>query len=173
MKYLSKLVLLFVLTSCDTESSVIQFQNEKIPVSIAQDFKMVYTDSTITKSIISGKFHYDYSNDELNYSEFYENVELIIFDENKTSTINSDYAIVFNKYKFIEFSGNVNIMTSDNEFLKSNKLYYDTDNEWLFTEEEFEYVDKSNKIIANRLDSNRDFTDLITGSLTGTINISD
>ena len=64
-------------------------------------------------------------------------------------------------------------MTSENEILKSNILYYDTENEWLFTEEEFEYIDESNKIIANRLDSNRDFSDLVTGSLTGTINISD
>ena len=31
----------------------------------------------------------------------------------------------------------------------------------------------TNKIIANRLDSNRDFTDLITGNLTGTINITE
>ena len=33
--------------------------------------------------------------------------------------------------------------------------------------------DKTNKIIANRLDSNRDFTDLVTGNLTGSINISE
>jgi hypothetical protein len=49
--------------------------------------------------------------------------------------------------------------------------YYDTENEWLFTEDNFEYTDKTNTIIANRLDSNRDFTDLITGNLTGSINI--
>ena len=51
--------------------------------------------------------------------------------------------------------------------------YYDTENEWLFTEDDFEYTDKTNKIIANRLDSNRDFTDLVTGNLTGSINISE
>ena len=33
------------------------------------------------------------SNDLLNYSEFYEDVEVVIYDENKTSTINSQYAI--------------------------------------------------------------------------------
>ena len=32
---------------------------------------------------------------------------------------------------------------------------------------------KQIKIIANRLDSNRDFTDLVTGSLTGSINITE
>ena len=57
--------------------------------------------------------------------------------------------------------------------LTTSQLYYDTENEWLFTEDNFEYTDKSNKIIANRLDSNRDFTDLVTGKLTGSINISE
>ena len=134
---------------------------------------MTYTDSMLTKSFVSGKIHYDYTNDILNYSEFFEDVELVIYDENKTSTITSQYAIVYNSYRFMEFNDNVKITTSDGEVLTTDKLYYDTENEWLFTENNFEYIDKTNKIIANRLDSNRDFTDLVTGNLTGSINVSD
>ena len=134
---------------------------------------MTYTDSMLTKSFVSGKIHYDYTNDLLNYSEFFEDVELVIYDENKTSTISSQYAIVYNSFIFMEFNNNVKITTSDGEFLKTDKLYYDTENEWLFTENNFEYIDKTNKIIANRLDSNRDFTDLVTGNLTGSINITE
>ena len=134
---------------------------------------MTYTDSMLTKSFVSGKIHYDFTNDTLNYSEFFEDVELVIYDENKTSTISSQYAIVYNSYRFMEFNDNVEITTSDGEVLTTDKLYYDTENEWLFTENNFEYIDKTNKIIANRLDSNRDFTDLITGNLTGSINITE
>ena len=65
------------------------------------------------------------------------------------------------------------IETTDEELLVTEQLYYDSENEWLFTENSFEYTDKSNKIIAYRLDSNRDFTDLVTGKLTGSINITD
>ena len=134
---------------------------------------MTYTDSMLTKSFVSGKIHYDFTNDTLNYSEFFEDVELIIYDEDKTSTITSEYAIVYNSYRFMEFKNNVKITTSDGEVLVTDKLYYDTENEWLFTENNFEYTDKTNKIIANRLDSNRDFTDLVTGNLTGSINITE
>ena len=134
---------------------------------------MTYTDSMLTKSFVSGKIHYDYTNDILNYSEFFEDVELVIYDENKTSTITSQYAIVYNSYRFMEFNDNVKITTSNGEVLITDKLYYDTENEWLFTENNFEYIDKTNKIIANRLDSNRDFTDLVTGNLTGSINITE
>jgi len=73
----------------------------------------------------------------------------------------------------MEFNNNVKITTSDSELLTTDKLYYDTENEWLFTENKFEYIDETNKIIANRLDSNRDFTNLVTGSLTGSINITE
>ena len=162
-----------VIFSCTTELAETTYSNKKIPVSIAKNFTMTYTDSMLTKSFVSGKIHYDFTNDLLNYSEFYEDVELVIYDENKTSTISSQYAIVYNSFRFMEFNNNVKITTSDGEVLTTDKLYYDTENEWLFTENNFEYIDKTNKIIANRLDSNRDFTDLVTGSLTGSINITE
>ncbi len=164
---------LTVIFSCTTELAETNYSNKKIPVSIAKNFTMIYTDSMLTKSFVSGKIHYDFTNDLLNYSEFYEDVELVIYDENKTSTISSQYAIVYNSFRFMEFNNNVKITTSDGEVLTTDKLYYDTENEWLFTENNFEYIDKTNKIIANRLDSNRDFTDLVTGNLTGSINITE
>ena len=160
-----------LLLSCNEEALLENKNKEKVPLSIAENFTMLYTDSTVVKSIISGKTHFDFSNDILNYSELLNDVELIIYDENKTSTIKSDYAIVFNLYKFIEFKGNVVIETTDGELLVTEQLFYDTENEWLFTENSFEYSDSSNKIIADRLDSNRDFTDLVTGKLKGSINI--
>ena len=164
---------LTVIFSCTTELAETNYSNKKIPVSIAKNFTMIYTDSMLTKSFVSGKIHYDFTNDLLNYSEFFEDVELVIYDENKTSTISSQYAIVYNSFRFMEFNNNVKITTSDGEVLTTDKLYYDTENEWLFTENNFEYIDKTNKIIANRLDSNRDFTDLVTGNLTGSINITE
>ena len=174
MKYSHFLFFLFVICiSCNTESTSLNYTNEKVPVSIARNFTMTYTDSMLTKSFVSGKIHYDFTNDILNYSEFFEDVELVIYDENKTSTIRSEYAIVYNSFRFMEFNNNVKITTTDGEVLTTDKLYYDTENEWLFTENDFEYIDKTNKIIANRLDSNRDFTDLVTGNLTGSINITE
>ena len=174
MKYSNRLLSAFIIcVSCNTESTSLNYTNEKVPVSIAKNFTMTYTDSMLTKSFVSGKIHYDFKNDVLNYSEFFEDVELVIYDENKTSTIRSEYAIVYNSFRFMEFNNNVKITTTDGEVLTTDKLYYDTENEWLFTENDFEYIDKTNQIIANRLDSNRDFTDLVTGSLTGSINITE
>tara|TARA_B100000989_G_scaffold275654_1_gene235363 strand:- start:178 stop:705 length:528 start_codon:yes stop_codon:yes gene_type:complete len=174
MKYSNSLAFLLIFNfSCITEPTQLNYGDRKIPVSIAKNFKMTYTDSMLTKSFVSGKIHYDFTNDVLNYSEFFEDVEVIIYDENKTTRISSEYAIIYNSFRFIEFNNNVKITTTEGEVLKTNKLYYDTENEWLFTENNFEYIDKTNKIIAKRLDSNRDFTNLVTGSLTGSINITE
>ncbi len=173
MRIFSIIFLSLLLLSCSNEQLSEIRKSEKVPLSVAENFTMIYTDSTVVKSYISGKTHFDFSNDILNYSELFNDVELIIYDENKTSTIKSDYAIIYNLYKFIEFKGNVVIETTDEELMVTEQLYYDSENEWLFTENSFEYTDKSNKIIADRLDSNRDFTDLVTGKLTGSINITD
>tara|TARA_X000000950_G_C13526463_1_gene501777 strand:+ start:15 stop:539 length:525 start_codon:yes stop_codon:yes gene_type:complete len=173
MRIFSIFFFILLIISCSNEQLSEIRKSEKVPLSVAENFTMIYTDSTVVKSYISGKTHFDFSNDILNYSELFNDVELIIYDENKTSTIKSDYAIIYNLYKFIEFKGNVVIETTDGELLVTEQLYYDSENEWLFTENSFEYIDKSNKIIADRLDSNRDFTDLVTGKLTGSINITD
>ena len=127
------LFFLIVFSSCNTEPTVYISTNKKTPVSIARNFTMTYTDSTLTKSFVSGKVHYDYTNDELNFSEFFEDVELIIYDINKTSTISSDYAIVYNAFRFMEFQGNVKITTTEGELLITDQLYYDTENAVSYT----------------------------------------
>jgi len=117
--------------------------------------------------------HEDFSNHPINYFEFIDGVEVIIFDDNRTTTITSDYAILYNAFSLIDFQGNVVIISSSGETLFSDQLYFDSENEWLFTEGKFRYTDENNNIIANRLDSNREFSDLLTGSLVGSINFSD
>ena len=86
MRFILFALFIFV-TSCNTDSQIIINKNEIVPLSIANNFTMTYTDSTITRSYVSGKTHYDFSNTELNYSEFFEDVELIIYDDDKLSLI--------------------------------------------------------------------------------------
>jgi len=160
--------------SCDT-SDLINNTNitDRFPIGIAKDFEMTYTDSMKIKSLINAPTHKDFSNHLINYSEFVDGIKVTLFDEDRTTTITSDYAILYNRYRLIDFQDNVVIISSKGESLFSDQLYFDTENEWLFTEGSFRYSDDNNNIIANRLDSNREFSDLLTGSLVGSINVSD
>jgi len=169
------LFLLFLqFISCDT-SEYINTSNitDRVPIGIAKDFEMTYTDSMKIKSLINAPTHKDFSNHPINYSEFVDGIKVTLFDDDRTTTITSDYAILYNKFGLIDFQGNVVIISSLGESLFSDQLYFDTENEWLFTEGNFRYTDDNNNIIANRLDSNREFSDLLTGSLVGSINVSD
>ena len=168
------LLLFFQFISCDT-SDYINNTNmtDRVPIGIAKDFEMTYTDSMKIKSLINAPTHKDFSNHLINYSEFVDGIKVTLFDEDRTTTITSDYAILYNRYRLIDFQDNVVIISSKGESLFSDQLYFDTENEWLFTEGSFRYSDDNNNIIANRLDSNREFSDLLTGSLVGSINVSD
>ena len=146
---------------------------DRLPIGIAKDFEMTYTDSMKIKSLIIAPTHKDFSNHSINYSEFVDGIKVTLFDEDRTTTITSDYAILYNRFRLIDFKGNVVIISSLGESLFSDQLYFDTENEWLFTEGSFRYIDDNNNIIANRLDSNREFSDLLTGSLVGSINVTD
>ena len=167
-------LLFFQFISCDT-SVYINTSNmtDRLPIGIAKDFEMTYTDSMKIKSLIIAPTHKDFSNHPINYSEFVDGIKVTLFDEDRTTTITSDYAILYNRFRLIDFKGNVVIISSLGESLFSDQLYFDTENEWLFTEGSFRYIDDNNNIIANRLDSNREFSDLLTGSLVGSINVSD
>ena len=47
--------LFIFVTSCNTDSQIIINKDEIVPLSIANNFTMTYTDSTITRSYVSGK----------------------------------------------------------------------------------------------------------------------
>ena len=68
---------------------------------------------------------------------------------------------------------NYSVLTQYGDVFEMRPNMYKPDEFVKWTEDNFEYTDKTNKIIANRLDSNRDFTDLVTGKLTGSINIAE
>ena len=149
-------LLFFQFISCDT-SDYINTSNmtDRLPIGIAKDFEMTYTDSMKIKSLINAPTHKDFSNHPINYSEFVDGIKVTLFDEDRTTTITSDYAILYNRFRLIDFKGNVVIISSLGESLFSDQLYFDTENEWLFTEGSFRYIDNNNNIIANRIDSNR------------------
>tara|TARA_R110002050_G_scaffold24064_2_gene64120 strand:- start:42454 stop:43014 length:561 start_codon:yes stop_codon:yes gene_type:complete len=108
--------------------------SENEPVGIAENINMKYTDSgKVTANLLSAKM-LDYTNRDFPYREFVEGVTLYIFDEdNKKSTVLSDYAIVYEKTDLIDLQNNVKIITPEKDTLFAEQLYYDLKKEWLFT----------------------------------------
>ncbi len=160
--------------SCDISSeNPLKQVNKKIePLGTAYNIRLVYTDSTKVKAILEAPVHIDYSNLFLQQSEFPEGLKVTFLDEFKNENIVlADHGILYNQTSIINLTGNVSLSSSDGSILKTEQLYWDASNDWLFTEKEFSFIGSEYNVVATRLDTNKEFTKFQTGKLTGTVTV--
>ena len=134
--------------------------SENEPVGLAENINLKYTDSGKIKAILISPKMLDYSTRDFPFNEFPEGITLDIFDDqNNKSVIVSDYAIIYNNTGLIDLQGNVVITTYDGNILKTEQLYYDQNNEWLFSNHLVEIASNDNSLMkGNVFDSNADFS---------------
>ena len=149
-------------------SEINSFEQE--PIGTAYDIRMVFTDSMRVSAILTASKHIDYSNLSFRYSEFPEGVKVIFYDQNQNQNeVSSDYAILYESTDIIDMRGNVVLKSSNGSELTSKQIYWDSSNDWIFTEYPFFYKDLDYEISAIRLDTNKEFSKFKTGKLTGKI----
>ena len=175
MHFLRIFIFIFLL-SCEDNFQEIQNINSKniLPIGITENLKLIYTDSAKVKAILYSDLNKDFTNQSFPYSEFPEGVKITFYDNDLNETIvTSDYAITYNKTNIVNLIGNVVINNFDGSELKTKQLYWDPEQEWLFTEEKFRFKNIDYDIIASRLDANRSFTIFNTGKLDGKVLVED
>ena len=175
MHFLRIFILIFLL-SCEDNFQEIQNINSKniLPIGITENLKLIYTDSAKVKAILYSNLNKDFTNQSFPYSEFPEGVKITFYDNDLNETIvTSDYAITYNKTNIVNLIGNVVINNFDGSELKTKQLYWDPEQEWLFTEEKFSFKNIDYDIVASRLDANRSFTIFNTGKLDGKVLVED
>ena len=148
--------------------------SENEPIGVDYNLNLKYTDSgRVTANLISTKA-LDYSNRDFPYNEFVDGVQLDVFDENNNkSTIVADYAIVYSDTDLVDMQSNVVITTHDNQVLKTDQLFYDKKNEWLFTNEPVSFKSEQDLINGNGFDSNTKFTNAEVLEVTGIITLEE
>ena len=178
LKYKLRVVVLAtaLFCSCDfsVEKPVLTDSQEKEPVGTGYNIRMVYTDSTRVKAILEAPVYLDYSNLPLQYSEFPEGLKVTFLDELMNENIVlADFGTLYNGTSIIDLVGNVSLTSSDGSVLNTEQLYWDANNDWIFTEKEFRFVGPEYNVLANRLDTNKEFTKFQTGKLTGTVAVKE
>ena len=174
-KILLSFFTLFVI-SCNNDFVEIKEINNisDLPVGVAENINLVYTDSAKVKAILKSPMNIDFTNLKFPYSEFPNGVKITFFDDNKNETfVSSNYAVTYNKTNIVDLIGNVLIELSDGSVLKTSQLFWDPEQEWLFTEQNFTFKNDDYDIKANRLDANRQFTIFNTGKLDGNLTIEE
>ncbi|MDG2315248.1 MAG: LPS export ABC transporter periplasmic protein LptC [Flavobacteriaceae bacterium] len=169
-------ILLMMVFSCQDNYKEIQKINQfnYIPVGIAETMRLVYTDSSKTKAVLTAPINKDFTNQKFPFSEFPDGLKVVFYDQDMNATeVTSDYGILYNKTQIIDLQGHVVIQTHDGAVLKTSQLYWDPDQEWLFTEKNFTFTSDDYDINAVRLDASRNFTVFRTGALKGTIAVEE
>ena len=128
-KLLFKVILIFLISfSCEDNSKILNEINLELqePVGIANKIKMIYTDSTEIKAILTAPKHLDYTNLSFQYSIFPKGLKVDFFDEfgNKNQAI-SDYGILYNSTKILDLKGNVILKSYNGSELNTNQLFWD------------------------------------------------
>jgi len=182
LKYRKRVIVLAIdlFYSClDNSQALIDINSfEHEPIGTAYDIRMVYTDSMRVSAILTASKHIDYTNLSFRYSEFPEGIKVIFYDQNDNQNDNqnevtADYAILYDSTKLIDLRGNVVLKSNNGAELTSDQIFWDSTNDWIFTERPFIYKDIDYEISAIRLDTNKEFSKFKTGKLTGTIVVND
>lgn len=173
-----KLLIIFFLCFISCEDNFQEIKNinnyGNFPIGVAQNIKLIYTDSAKVKAILTSPINYDYTNESFPYSEFPDGIKITFFDKkNQETIVTANYAITYNKTHIVDLVGNVIINTYDGSILKTSQLYWDPEQEWLFTEKKFTFKSVDYDIVATRLDANRSFTIFNTGELDGQVVVED
>lgn len=158
--------------SCDDGSSTLKQINKfnENPVGIAYDIHMTYTDSAEVKAILTAPLNLDYTHLSFKYSEFPEGLKIIFYNNNNEENIVvADYGILYNQTKIVDLQGNVVLLSDDGSRLETSQMYWDSEKEWLFTEQPFTFKNINYDMAAIRLDTNKEFSKFQTGNLTGTM----
>lgn len=149
-------------------------QFDALPVGEADTIRVVYTDSTRTQAILTAPKNIDFTNQPFPFSEFPNGVYVVFFDDKAKEThVRADYGILYNKTDLVDLRGNVRITTPEGADLKTNQLYWDVNREWVFTEENFTFINEDYDIAAKVLDASRSFSKITTGPLIGSVAVEE
>lgn len=164
------LFLSFYFISCSNNYDEVKNINkvELVPAGLTKNFVLKYTDSAKLKATLISPLNIDFTNQPFPYSEFPNGLEIEFYDEIEgTTTVSSDYGIVYYQTRIVSLEGNVIIKSPDSSFVKSEQIYWDPEQEWLFSEKKVLFSSDDYTIRAKRLDADRSFKLLKTGKLDG------
>ena len=172
------IILASILFSISCENPELDFNTDtnffESPLGIASNFRLVYTDSTKIQAILTAPIHLDYNHLSFKYSEFPEGLEVTFYNDNgEENKIYADYGIFYKSTKIVDLKKNVKLISNDGSELFTQQLFWDAENEWLFTEEKFTFKNIDYDIDAIRLDTNKEFSQFKTGKLTGLLNFTE
>lgn len=166
------MAMLFFACADDYQRVGDEVKKQLYPQGVAKNYELIYTETadfllteetadTKKVAILTGEISEDFENLAFPYRTFPKGLRVEFFDkEGNKSVILADNGIIYAGTNIIDLQGNVIIEMQDGKKLETPQLYYDQNNEWIFTQEKFKFSDEKDGtlIYGMGLDFNRDFT---------------
>ncbi|MCF8278645.1 MAG: LPS export ABC transporter periplasmic protein LptC [Flavobacteriales bacterium] len=149
-------------------------ETELKPVEVAEDIRIIYSDSAILKVILEAK-HLERFLGENPYLEMTDGVHVRFFNPDGTveSELRSNYAISYQNSDVMEAKENVVVVNKKGETLNTEHLIWEKKTEKIRTEEFVKITTEDEVIFGHGLESNQDFTKYRIKKIKGTINLKD
>ncbi len=147
-------------------------QKEMYPRGIAENSELTYSElneplegveaeAAKNIAVLRSPIAYNFENLLFPYRLFPEGLEVDFFDENgEKNKVRADYGIIYSATNLIDLQGNVVLETPDGKKLETPQLYYDQDNQWIFTQEIFKFTNPEDGTIMDGegMDFNRELS---------------
>lgn len=150
-----------MLFSCNSDMESINTLEEKeiLPMDIALDVEMIYSDSGIVKFILKSPKICTYENEEDPYMEFPEGFKMNGYDTlmNITSSISADYAINYKIRKFMEAKRNVVVINENGNRLETEHLIWDQRTRKIFTDQFVKVQSKKSVMFSDGFEADENF----------------
>lgn len=145
------------------------------PQAKVYKINLFYTDSGKVKANLRSPEMLDFSNRKFPFREFPNGVEVDFFESDSSkNTIISDYAIIYNETNLVDLRGNVKIITSDSTIMTGSQLYWDQENEWVFTDYKYQLkLPNGAKNVGEGFDADQKFNNFNSRTNTGIQYIKD
>lgn len=157
------------------------------PVGIGEDVHLTYTearteltseDSATTKvvAVLKSPVWDDYTNLKFPYQTFPNGLTVDFFDdEGQKSIIKADYGILYSLTDIIDLQGNVIIESHDGKILEAPQLFWDQNNNWIFTQNKFRFTNPEDGTVMDGegMDFNRNLSNLYAHKTYGLMTIKE
>lgn len=108
------------------------------PQSRSYDVNLFYTDSGRVKVNLRSPEVLDYTHQDFPYREFPHSVDVDFYSEDSSkSSIFAKYAIFYDETGLVDMQDSVSITTDDGVVLTAEQLYWDQDESWIYTDQNY------------------------------------
>lgn len=164
------IVTIFVVTmffiGCTGKGEAIQRMKRKPegPASVGTGINGKYTDSGKITARFKTPLRKDFSNESFPYEEYPQGIDLVFYDEEDgESSVKASYAMRYIQTGLVDLRGDVVLVTSDSVTLQAQQLYWDQNNNWIFTDQPYTLITKDgSRNTGDLFDSNEDFTNFVS-----------